>query len=217
MSHNDLYIACIDLRDKPCLVVGAGPVALEKTEGLLAAGARVSVVAPHVVDELRAFARLGAIDLIERGFEDADLDNRFLVVAATARRDVDELVHAGAERRLMLCNVADVPDLCNFMLPAVTRHGRLALAISTMGASPALAKRIKREMAESFGPPYARLAELLEALRPWAKRTLPTYHDRRDFFEAIVNAEPDPVELLGRGEEEAVMALIEEHKRVRSG
>jgi siroheme synthase-like protein len=89
-----------------------------------------------------------------------------------------------------------VPPLCNFILPAIVRTGPLAIAISTAGASPALAKRIKREVAEQFDESYARLAVLLNEARGWAKATLPTYQDRKLFFESIVNGEPDPVELL---------------------
>ena len=101
----------------------------------------------------------------------------------------------------MLVNVVDVPPLCNFILPAIVRSGPLAIAISTPGASPALAKRMKREIADSFGEPYARLAVILNEVRGWAKETLPTYQDRKEFFEGIVNGEPDPVELLRGGDE----------------
>jgi hypothetical protein len=96
----------------------------------------------------------------------------------------------------MLVNVVDVPPLCNFILPAIVRNGPLAIAISTAGASPALAKRMKREIEGQFGEPYARLAVLLNEVRGWAKGTLPTYQDRKEFFEGIVGGDPDPIELL---------------------
>jgi precorrin-2 dehydrogenase/sirohydrochlorin ferrochelatase len=89
------------------------------------------------------------------------------------------------------------------------RTGPLAIAISTAGASPALAKRIKAEIAEEYGEPYARLAILLNEVRGWAKGTLPTYQDRKAFFESIVNGQPDPVELLRRGDTQAVRDLID--------
>src|SRR5918996_1215815 len=110
--------------------------------------------------------------------------------------------------RAMLVNVVDVPPLCNFILPAIIRSGPLAIAISTAGASPALAKRIRDEIAEEYGEPYARLAVMLNDVRGWAKGTLPTYQDRKVFFESIVNGEPDPVELLRSGDEQAVRDLI---------
>ena len=99
----------------------------------------------------------------------------------------------------MLVNVVDVPPLCNFILPAIVRMHPLAIAISTAGASPALAKRMKREIEAQFGEPYAQLAVLLNEARGWAKSNLPTYQDRKEFFETIVNGDPDPIELLARG------------------
>jgi siroheme synthase-like protein len=122
-------------------------------------------------------------------------------------------VYEGAERRAMLCNVVDVPPLCNFILPAIVRTGPLAIAISTAGASPALAKRMKREIAETYGEPYARLAVALNDVRGWAKATLPTYQDRKEFFEGIVNGDPDPIELIRAGREDDVRALIEAAKQ----
>ena len=116
----------------------------------------------------------------------------------------------------MLVNVVDVPPLCNFILPAIVRTGPLAIAISTAGASPALAKRIKAQIAETYGEPYARLAVLLNEVRGWAKGTLPTYQDRKAFFEGIVNGEPDPIELLRAGDEAAVRELIAAAQRAHS-
>src|SRR4029079_13011491 len=123
--------------------------------------------------------------------------------------DVNIAVYEAAERRAMLVNVVDVPSLCNFILPAIVRTGPLAIAISTAGASPALAKRIKREIAASFGEPYADLAVLLNDARGWAKGNLPTYQDRKAFFEGIVNGDPDPIELLRPGVETAVLARLQ--------
>jgi len=135
---------------------------------------------------------------------------------------VNIAVYEDAERRAMLVNVVDVPPLCNFILPAIVRTGPLAIAISTAGASPALAKRMKREIEGQFGEPYARLAVLLNEVRGWAKGTLPTYQDRKEFFEGIVNGEPDPVELLrgdsapGGSGERAVRELIARAQEQRS-
>jgi len=120
-------------------------------------------------------------------------------------------VYEDAERRAMLVNVVDVPPLCNFILPAIVRMSPLAIAISTAGASPALAKRMKREIEAQFGQPYAQLAVLLNEVRGWAKGTLATYQERKEFFEGIVNGEPDPIALLRDGESgaQAVRELIE--------
>jgi siroheme synthase-like protein len=216
MLATPLYIACLRLGERPCLVVGGGEVALEKVEGLLTCDADVTVVAPEAVAQLQDYAREGSIRWERREFADSDLDGKFLAVAATNVTDVNISAYEGAERRAMLCNVVDVPPLCNFILPAIVRSGPLAIAISTAGASPALAKRMKREIAEAYGEPYARLAELLNEARGWAKATLPTYQDRKQFFEAIVNGDPDPVGLVREGREQEVIALIEAAKNGHS-
>ena len=135
----------------------------------------------------------GSIEWVRREYETGDLEATFIAIAATNDTDVNIRVYDDAERRAMLVNVVDVPPLCNFILPAIVRTGPLAIAISTAGASPALAKRIKAQVAQEFGEPYARLAVLLNEVRGWAKGTLPTYQDRKAFFEGIVNgaARPD--------------------------
>jgi precorrin-2 dehydrogenase / sirohydrochlorin ferrochelatase len=212
MLETPLYIACLRLSGRSCLVVGGGDVGLEKVEGLLACDGQVTLIAPDAVPELAEYAQEGSIKWERRAFTDADLDGRFLAIAATNDTDVNIEVYEGAERRAMLVNVVDVPPLCNFILPAIVRSGPLAIAISTAGASPALAKRMKREIAESFGEPYARLAVMLNDARGWAKATLPTYQDRKEFFEGIVNGDPDPVELVRQGCEAEVLVLIEAAK-----
>ena len=206
------YIACLRLSGRRCLVVGGGDVALEKVEGLLVCDAAVTVVAPAAHEELAQLAAEGSITWVRRGYEPDDLDGALLVIAATDDSEVNIAVHADADARAMLVNVVDVPPLCSFILPAIVRTGPLAIAISTAGASPALAKRMKREISEQFGEPYARLAVLLNDARGWAKSTLPTFQDRKEFFETIVNGEPDPVALLRDGDDGAVIALIEDAK-----
>jgi precorrin-2 dehydrogenase / sirohydrochlorin ferrochelatase len=212
MLETPLYIACLRLEGRSCLVVGGGEVGLEKVEGLLACGGEVTLVAPEAEPELADYAAEGSIRWEQREFADADLDGRFLAIAATSDTEANISVYEGAERRAMLVNVVDVPPLCNFILPAIVRTGPLAIAISTAGASPALAKRIKREISESFGDDYARLAVILNDARGWAKATLPTYQDRKRFFEGIVNGDPDPIALLREGREAELLELIETAK-----
>jgi precorrin-2 dehydrogenase / sirohydrochlorin ferrochelatase len=203
------YIACLKLSGRRCVVVGGGDVGLEKVEGLLACEGDVTLIAPDAIGSLRELASEGSIRWEQREYAGAeDLEGAFMVIAATDDTDVNIQIYDDAERRAMLVNVVDVPPLCNFILPAIIRTGPLAIAISTAGASPALAKRIRDEIAEEYGEPYARLAILLNEVRGWAKGTLPTYQDRKVFFESIVNGDPDPIELLRRGDEHAVRDLI---------
>ena len=208
MLATPFYIACLKLTGRRCLVVGGGEIGLEKVDGLLACGGDVVLVAPEAEPALEAYAAEGSIRWERRAYEPADLEGTFMVIAATNDSEVNIGVYEDAERRAMLVNVVDVPPLCNFILPAIVRTGPLAIAISTAGASPALAKRMKREIAEQFGEPYADLAVILNDARGWAKGTLPTYQDRKAFFESIVNGDPDPIALLREGNAQAVHDLV---------
>ncbi|HZU40167.1 MAG TPA: bifunctional precorrin-2 dehydrogenase/sirohydrochlorin ferrochelatase [Solirubrobacteraceae bacterium] len=213
MLETPFYIACLRLTGRRCVVVGGGEVGLDKVEGLLACDADVTLVAPGAHSELERLAGEGSIRWERREYRSDDLDGALIAIAATNDTDVNIRVFDDAEARAMLVNVVDVPPLCNFILPAIVRTGPLAVAISTAGASPALAKRMKREIAELFGEPYATLAILLNEARGWAKASLPTYQDRKEFFESIVNGDPDPIELLRAGETGAVRELIAEAQR----
>jgi siroheme synthase-like protein len=213
MLETPFYIACLRLTGRRCVVIGGGEVGLEKAEGLLACDADVTLIAPEAHPELVQLALEGSIRWEHREYESGDLDGALIAIAATDDTDLNVQVFEEAERRAMLVNVVDVPPLCNFILPAIVRTGPLAVAISTAGASPALAKRMKREIGELFGEPYAMLAVLLNDARGWAKATLPTYQDRKLFFESIVNGEPDPIELLRGGDVRGVRSLIEDAQR----
>ena len=178
------YMACLDLRGQDCLVVGGG-VATEKARGLLDCHADVTVVAPAVDDELAALD----VRVIRRPFTRSDVVGRFLVIAATSARTVNASVSEAAAELATLCNVADDPELCSFILPAITRRDPIVVAVSSGGASPALAKRIRDDIATRIGPEHADLAQRLASLRPWAKRALPSYEARRDYFERLVAEE----------------------------
>jgi siroheme synthase-like protein len=182
VAAKQYYMACLDLEGRSVLVVGGGPVALEKARALLEAGACVTVVAPEAVPELLSLP----IEWLARGYHSSDLRGRLLVVAATSATPLNRRVFADAEARGVFCNVVDVPDLCSLILPAVHREGPIAVAVSTGGASPALAQRIRDDVAAIVGQRHAELAEELRALRPWAKENLPTYEARRDFFQRRV-------------------------------
>jgi precorrin-2 dehydrogenase/sirohydrochlorin ferrochelatase len=155
---SDHYVACLDVRGRRCLVVGSGPTADEKVAGLRAAGADVVAAA---------------------GYEPSLLDGVWLVVVA----DGDgERIYADANERRIFCNVADVPELCSFILPALHRRGPITVAVSTAGASPALAQHLRDRFAAQVGAEHEQLAEELRELRPWVKENLHTYAERRDYF-----------------------------------
>ena len=175
------YIACLDLDGRRCLVVGGGKVGLEKAKGLLDCGAIVTVVAPQIEPELERLP----VRWRRKRYETADLDGNVLVVAATPVRSVNRRVFRDAEARSMLANVVDTPDLCSFILPAVYRRDPIALAVSTGGASPALAKRLRDELGARIGEEHVDLARRLRDLAALGAAPLPhRTRERRDYFEA---------------------------------
>ncbi len=209
MLETPFYIACLKLKGRKCLVIGAGDIALEKVDGLLVCDGDIVVIAPAAHPEIEKYAAEGTIEWIQREYAGPeDLDGIFMVIAATNDSEVNIGVFNDAEQRAMLANVVDVPPICNFILPAISRIGPIAIAISTAGSSPALAKRMRNEIAATYGEPYADMAIILNDVRGWAKSTLPTYNDRKAFFERVVNGDPDPIALLREGRVNEVHELV---------
>jgi siroheme synthase-like protein len=197
-----LFPMFMKLEGRRCLVVGAGKVAVGKIAGLLATGARVSVVAIQAEPAVREWAASGEIELELRPFQADDLDRTLVAVVATPSPDLNETVFREAKRRGVLCNVVDVPELCDFYYPAVVHRGDLQIAVSTNGKSPALARRLREQLEQQFGPAYAEwieelgetrklvLASTLDADR---KRQLLVSLASRDALEAaLAAAEPNP-------------------------
>ncbi len=160
------YPICLDITDRHCIVIGGGRVAARKAQGLLAHGARVTVISPQLDGELAPLAEAGRLAWRARPYRKGDLADAFLVIAATDDPAVQERIHAEAEAGNILLNVADVPKWCNFILPAAVRRGDFSLAVSTGGKSPALAKQLREELETQFGEEYATLLVVLGALRP---------------------------------------------------
>lgn len=176
-----LFPMFLKLDGRKCLVVGAGSIGEPKIRSLLQAGAEVQVVAPRVTAAVAGWAKAGIITWLARDFQLSDLEEVFLVIAATSSRRVNESVFREAQRRGILCNVVDDPEFCDFYYPAVVRRGQLQLAISTGGRSPALAQRLRRELETEFGPKYAGWVEELGKSREqlMASRLEPTERKRR--------------------------------------
>ena len=162
MSEKQHYVACLDLEGRRALVVGSGKMAQEKVDGLRAAGADV---------------------VVAEDYDPSLLDDIWLVVVANGD---GERIFADASERRIFCNVADVPHLCTFILPALHRRGPITLAVSTGGASPALAQWLRDRFASQIGFEHEQLAGELRRLRPWVKKNLHTYEERRDYFRELV-------------------------------
>ena len=174
-----LFPMFVKVAGRRALVVGAGAVGEAKIRSLLDTGARIHVVAVEANHTVWKWADKGAIALEERAFVPADLDGVFLVVAATASRKLNQFIFTEAQRRQILCNVVDVPELCDFFYPAVVRRGDLQIAISTSGQSPLLAQRIRKHLEQQFGPEYAEwVAELGKIRREVLGSDLPAERKR---------------------------------------
>jgi precorrin-2 dehydrogenase/sirohydrochlorin ferrochelatase len=159
------YPVCLDIQNRKCLVVGGGHVGTRKVQTLLACGARVTVVSPEVTADLAEAARQERIELRRRAYRTSDMEGAFLVIGATNNETLNRQVHKDAEKAGRLCNIADQPHLCNFVLPALACQGDLIIAISTSGRSPAFAKHLRRRLQARFGPEYGRFLDLMGAVR----------------------------------------------------
>jgi precorrin-2 dehydrogenase/sirohydrochlorin ferrochelatase len=196
----------LKLEGRQCLVVGAGKVGEPKIGNLLETGARIRVVALNASPTVRDWARDGKIELELRAFSPDDLDGAFLAIVATNSRGLNERVYQETQRRGVLCNVVDVPDLCDFFYPSIVRRGDLQIAVSTSGQSPSLAQKIRQQLEKQFGPGYAAwVAELGETRRLILasdldkERKLDLLHSlaSREAFEAALSETP---ELVTKGE-----------------
>jgi siroheme synthase-like protein len=159
------YPVCLDLRDRPCVVVGGGAVAARKVEGLLECGARVTVVAPALGPALQRWLQAGTIEVRPRAYREGDLAGAALAIAATNDPGVNSAIAAEARARGVWLNAADDPDRCDFILPSVVRRGDLQIAISTGGRSPALARRVREDLDRLLPAEYADLLPLLAQVR----------------------------------------------------
>jgi len=182
-----LFPMFLKLERRSCLVVGAGTIGEPKIQSLLLAGANVRVIAPQAHQAVMDWARAGLIVWEPRAFLPNDLEGVFLVIAATASAELNQLVFNEAQRRNILCNAVDDPENCDFYFPAVVRRGHLQIAISTGGQSPALAQRLRRELEEQFTPDYADwLEELGENRKKLFDRDLDADR-RRDLLHSLAS------------------------------
>jgi precorrin-2 dehydrogenase/sirohydrochlorin ferrochelatase len=196
------YPVSLEVGGRPCVVVGGGLVAERKVMGLLSAGARVTVISPEATPGIVALAETHEVVHHPRAYRRGDLRGAFLAVAATDDRAVQEAVAGEAAAGHTLLNVVDRPALCSFILPAVFQRGPVTLAVSTGGASPALARRLRDDLSRHVGAEHAWLARILGALR---ERLAPG-PARARLFEALLEA---PVlERLRDGRTSEVDALL---------
>jgi precorrin-2 dehydrogenase/sirohydrochlorin ferrochelatase len=201
------YPAYLDVQGRRCLVVGGGRVGTRKVGTLLQCGAEVTVISREATPELAQMAEQGLIDLQLRDFRSSDLDRIFLVIGATDDQALNGRVHREAEAAQRLCNIADQPDLCNFVLPSIVNQGHLTIAISTAGKSPAFAKFLRRQLQDQFGPEYGVMLDLMGAARQrlLAQAHAPEQH--KPLFEKLIQG--GLLELIRGGDRQGIDALLE--------
>lgn len=186
MSREAYYPLFADLHGRRCVVVGGGLVAQRKVTTLLRYGADITLVSPQATKRLLGYARKGTIRYRARRFRPSDLNGAWLVYAATDEQRINEQVSRQATRRRIFTNVVDQKPLCSFIAPAICRRGELVIAVSTGGGSPTIAKWLRRELQQEVSPEYARMLRLLKGLRSAAKRRMPSYRDRKRYFDRLV-------------------------------
>jgi precorrin-2 dehydrogenase/sirohydrochlorin ferrochelatase len=184
-----LFPLFLKLRNRKCLVVGAGSIAESKIASLADTGAKVRVIAPDATPQVRTWARSRKIDWRQRHFRLRDLQGVFLVIAATSSRALHERIFTEAQRLGVLCNVVDVPELCDFYYPAVVQRGALQIAVSTAGRSPALAQRLRKELESQFGPEYEQWLESVGKVREEIPARNLTAEQRKQFLHELVSQE----------------------------
>ncbi len=175
----------VSVSGRRCVIVGGGEVAERKVRALLDAGAEVRVVSPALTPGLDHLAATRAIEHRARRWQSGDLDDCVLAFAATDDPQLHRAIAAEARSLKIPINVADEPDLCDFIAPSVVRRGELQIAISTSGASPALAARIRRDLEAILGPEYEAVAQILRAARSYLRAHESDAYERARTLQAI--------------------------------
>ena len=191
---------------KKCVVVGGGAVACRKIKSLLAAGAEVTVFSPELTAELAEMVKKKQFNYIARPYQKGDLKGFFLVICATDNTTVNQAVSAEAERLGILANVVDVPELGNFSVPAQVKRGDLLLTVSTGGKSPAMAKKLRQELAKQYGEEYGEYLDMLDKIRRELKQRLATSKQRELFWRETIDE--NVLALLRQGRIEEAEAVI---------
>ena len=200
------YPVHLDIKNRKCLIVGGGAVGTRKVNTLLECGARVTVVSPEPTPQLIRLAAEGSITLKKRDYRSDDITGMFLVIGATDDESLNRQVSKDAERAQILCNIADRPEVCNFILPSIVRRGDLVITVSTSGKSPALAKHLRQQLETQFGQEYADFLLLMGAIR---KKLLAQAHEpeaHKDLFHKLIDS--NLIQLMQAGNTEEINLLL---------
>jgi precorrin-2 dehydrogenase/sirohydrochlorin ferrochelatase len=202
------YPIHLDIKNRNCLIVGGGAVGTRKVNTLMECGARVVVVSPDPTPQLDRLASEGSVTLKKRAYRSEDLAGMFLVIGAPDDESLNRQISEDAERAHILCNIADRPEVCNFILPSIVRRGDLVITISTSGKSPALAKHLRQKLETQFGREYADFLLLMGAIR---QKLLSQDHEpeaHKTLFNQLIDS--DLIQLMQAGKTEEINSLLYE-------
>jgi len=200
------YPVHLDINNRNCLVVGGGGVGTRKVKTLLECGARVTVVSMEFSRQLRELAASGGIDLEQRSYRSEDLNGIFLVIGATNDMKLNRQISHDAEKLYTLCNIADRPEVCNFILPSIVRRDDLVITVSTSGKSPAMAKKLRQALENEYGEEYGKLLRLMGAIRKKLLRQAHEPEAHKPLFEQLINS--DLIEMIQRDEFEKIDIML---------
>ncbi len=202
------YPVSLNIAGKKCLVVGGGAVGTRKVKTLLKCGAIVRVISKDFTETLFTLEKTEQLDLITGSYNESELKGKFLVISSTDDQCLNKKIADDADRKNILCNIADLPDASDFILPAIVNRGDLTISISTSGKSPAFSKKLRRDLEEQFGKEYGRFLTLMGTIR---KRLLETRHapeTHKVLFQSLI--ESDLLELTRQKDIKGIDFLLEE-------
>ena len=202
------YPVGLNIEGKKCLVVGGGAVGTRKVERLLQYEADVTVISKQFSAPLISLQKKSELKLLEKTYTDSDLDEVFLVIVATDNQSLNRLISNDAKNKNVLCNIADIPNNSDFILPSIVNRGDLTLTISTAGNSPAFAKKLRKDLADQFGEEYAVFLKLMGTIR---KKLLAEKHDpdnHKKLFGTLI--EKNLLELIGQNDRQGIDKLLQD-------
>ena len=183
------YPVLLDLKDKRCVVIGGGKVAERKATSLVRAKALVTVVSLELTESLQQMAEKKKIHYINACFKERHLDGAFLVIGAVNNPKINHHIFKAAAKKNKLVNTVDSPDECNFIVPSIIKQGDLMISISTGGKSPALAKKVRKQLENQFGKAYKDFLSFMGKLRQRIIAQFPDTKYRNKIFQALVDSE----------------------------
>lgn len=196
----------VDMGDASCVIVGGGKVAWRKIDILMESGCKIRVVAREAIGEIRKLAEEGKLELSLREPSEEDLQGARLVILATDDEAFNREVSSWAKAKGVLCNVVDSPELCTAIFPAIFRDGRITVAVSTEGASPSLAARLRDEIAEKVARSWALAAEIIGQVRVRLKKEEGNSSKRIENLRAL--AQDDFLDCCERGDPEEIFRMV---------